>query len=117
MPAIFNPARARGRTAVPPAAPSPTTATSTGFRLVAIMIVAPGGAMIRLDGGTHLLHVGTGGEAWPRITDQIPSSEVLVAAIVRVSEHAFQHEPPRPVEEGSRVLRRFSGIDIGQDLI
>ena len=36
-PATLRPARASGRTATPPAAPRPITATSTGFRLIAIL--------------------------------------------------------------------------------
>src|SRR5690242_11989333 len=36
-PATLRPARASGRTATPPAAPSPITTTSTGFRLIAIL--------------------------------------------------------------------------------
>src|SRR5215472_11172926 len=36
-PATFSPARASGSTATPPAAPSPITETSTGFRLIAIL--------------------------------------------------------------------------------
>ena len=34
IPATLRPARASGSTATPPAAPSPTTATSTGFKVI-----------------------------------------------------------------------------------
>src|ERR1700734_1591831 len=63
MPATFNPARASGSTATPPAAPNPTTATSTGFRLMAMVFsgvsgaCAVGGVVIGLDVHAHLLIV------------------------------------------------------------
>src|ERR1700733_4429036 len=108
MPATFNPARARGRTATPPAAPNPTTATSTGFRLMAMILpVAVSGMVVRLDLHAHLLIGGRSGHARAWVSDQIPSCEILVAAIVGVAEHSFHGQPARSIEKRPRVRDPF----------
>src|SRR5580698_11030685 len=107
MPATFKPARASGSTATPPAAPKPTTATSTGFRLMAMALAGSAAArwigrvMIGLDVHAHLLIVGRGGQTRPGISDEIPAREILVAAVVGIAEHAFQGEPPGAIEKRS----------------
>src|SRR5580658_7964849 len=58
MPATSRPARHSGSTATPPAAPNPTTATSTGLRVMATLLISPGGSTIRLGLLVHPLHVG-----------------------------------------------------------
>src|SRR5271169_3119200 len=77
IPATFNPARASGSTATPPAAPNPTTATSTGLRLMAMILTAMAlpvcRVVIGLDVRAHLLIVLRSRETWPRILDQVPT--------------------------------------------
>src|SRR5579863_3761090 len=107
MPATFNPARARGSTATPPAAPRPTTATSTGFRLMAMIL--PGravrGVVIRLDLDPHFLIVLRSSEARTWVANQIPTSEILVAPVVRIAEHSLHGEAPGAIEKRSRILK------------
>src|SRR5580692_2142328 len=109
MPAIFRPARASGSTATPPAAPNPTTATSTGFRLMAMLVSggAVGGVMIGLNLNAHLLVGGGGGQARAGIADQVPAREVLVAPIKWVAKHAFHGETPGAIEERTGVSEAF----------
>src|SRR5579863_4115628 len=111
MPATLSPARASGSTATPPAAPNPTTATSTGLRLMATMFCSPRRPMIRLGRSVHLLHIRGGCETRSGILDQIPSSEILVAAVVRIAEHAFERQPARASEERLQVVS-FSIVDV-----
>src|SRR5215469_13424444 len=111
MPATFNPERASGSTATPPAAPSPITATSTGFSLM-LMARAVGGLVQRLGQLAHLLVVRTHRQARSRIADQIPAGEILVAAIIRVGEHDLQRQPPHTIKECLRVGRKASGFSI-----
>src|ERR1051326_4745577 len=114
MPTTFRPARARGSTAVPPPAPRPTTATSQALTLMAIVIGAPGGAVIRRNLHAHLLVFGAGSQSRTGITDEVPSREILVAAVVRIAEHTFEHQPSRPIEKRARVCRGFARVDIGE---
>ncbi len=50
----------------------------------------------------------------PGITDQIPAGEVLVAAIDRVAEHAFEREAAHAIEEAAQVGRLII-VDGGED--
>src|SRR5947207_2467935 len=102
MPATLRPARAKGSTATPPAAPSPITATSTGFRLVA-MFASIERLPVRRGGRLHTLVLGPHGHLRAGITDEIPAGEVFVAAVGGIAEHAFEREPARAVEEAAQV--------------
>src|SRR5579883_570673 len=102
IPAIFKPARASGSTATPPAAPRPITATSTGFRLMAIVRPQSRPA-VRLDCDFHLLVFGRDGNARPGIADHLPAAEVGISAVVGIAEHAFQRQAAEPGENGTRV--------------
>src|SRR5437899_10798984 len=77
MPATLRPARARGRTATPPAAPRPTTATSTGLRLMAILRSVRRAAK-GLRHFLQLLIVGGDGEARAGIAEEVPAGESFV---------------------------------------
>src|ERR1700674_3652253 len=114
MPATFKPARVSGSTAKPPAPPKPTTATSTGFRLMAILY-APRRNAVGLGLDIHPLVFRTCRRARAGIADQIPSGEIPVAAIVGISEHAFERQPPGAGEELARVgeALRGAGLDRG----
>src|ERR1700682_1871831 len=59
-PATLRPARASGSTATPPAAPSPITATSTGFKLIAILALVyyPHNPALQYKGPTRLEALG-----------------------------------------------------------
>src|ERR1700691_3718800 len=118
MPATFRPARARGRTATPPAAPSPITATSTGFRLMAIFCSSPGRQMIGSDGNAHVLIFWGDGLARPGVANQIPARETCVAAVIRVAERAFQSEAAYATKEGPGIWGEAGGgavVHFGQD--
>src|SRR5579863_1184214 len=108
MPATLRPARASGNTATPPAAPSPITATSTGFRLTAMFIQCARsrvvcGPAIRLRRCAHLLIFGRHGKTRTGIPDEIPPGEVLVTAVKGIAEHAFEGQAPNAIEERARV--------------
>src|SRR5690348_5501125 len=110
------PARVRGSTATPAAAPSPTTTTSTGLRLVA-MIFACGSEKFPaegLGGSLHALVFRAIGEFGTRITDEIPAGEVLVAAIVRIAEHSFECEAAHAIEKAAQV-GRLVAVDGSED--
>src|SRR5215471_18418688 len=98
MPTTFSPARSRGSTATPPAAPNPTTTTSAGFRLMA-MLVSPSRPMIGLDLHAHLLILRSNRRPGPRILDQIPPHEVDVSSVVRIPKHPLKSEPAHAREE------------------
>src|ERR1700722_953812 len=125
MPATFNPARASGKTATPPAAPSPTTATSTGGRLVAMVWSRAfsggpvGRVVIGFDFHAHLLIVGRSGKALSRVPEQIPAREILVAAVEGIAEHPFHGETPRAIEERAsiRKSRRRAALHGGEQRV
>src|SRR5689334_9400660 len=108
------PARVRGSTATPAAAPSPTTTTSTGFRLVAMIFSRP--IQLLPEGLGRILHalvLGANGEFRAGITDQIPAGEVLVAPVDRIAEHAFEREAAHSIEKAAQV-RRLIIVDGGE---
>src|ERR1700674_2912764 len=101
-----------GSTATPPAAPSPITATSTGFRLVA-MIASIERLPVGRGGSLHTLVFETHRHLRAGITDEIPAGEILVAAIGGIAEHAFEREAPHAVEEAAQV-GGLAGVDRGE---
>src|SRR5215471_18837072 len=109
MPATFRPARAKGSTATPPAAPSPITATSTGLRLMAIFCPSPGREVDGFDGHVHLLFFRGGSQPRAGITDQVPACEILITAVERIAESPLQRQTPDAGEEGPRVRRETGG--------
>src|SRR5690349_9955814 len=113
MPTTLSPAFASGRTATPPAAPRPITTTSAGLRLMAI-VLAPRRSAIRLGGDAHPLVFRSHGQARARILDQVPTGKILVAAVMRISKHSFQHQPPRAIEKSAqnRKIRRLAFFDL-----
>src|SRR5947207_6648232 len=102
MPATLRPARASGSTATPPAAPRPTTATSTGFRLVA-MAASVCGCAHGLDRHDNLLLLGGDREPRARIADQIPAGEIPVPAVEGISEHTFERQLANAQEKRARI--------------
>jgi hypothetical protein len=42
---------------------------------------------------------GTCGRTWTRILDQVPAREVFVPAVIRITEHSFERQPARAIEE------------------
>src|ERR1700677_4133639 len=111
MPATLRPARASGNTATPPAAPSPTTATSTGLRLMAVTASIRGTPQ-RFQRILDLLIVAGCGQARAGIGDQVPSAKLRVAAVVRIRQHAFERQPADAFEEWAGV-----GFDGGHNQI
>src|SRR5262249_35851760 len=107
-PATFNPARARGRTATPPAAPNPTTATSTGLSLMAMRRRSAQ----RLDSLAHLLFIGSDGEARAGIADEVPSGESPIPAVRGVAERAFYCELAQAIKKRPR-----GGFDLRQNSV
>src|SRR5450755_2077073 len=88
--ATLRPARASGSTATPPAPPRPITTTSTGFILTAMVLCAsPGRHAQRLDRFFYALIVRRNRHAGTWIADQIPAGKVAIAAVERVTKHAF----------------------------
>src|SRR5258706_447391 len=99
IPATLSPARHSGSTATPPAAPSPTTATSTGFRLMAILFASPRRPTNRLGRFIHALHIRRSREPRTGIANDVPSLASDVAAIVRIAEGALHCVRSSGVEE------------------
>src|SRR5277367_6464406 len=106
IPATFKPARHNGSTATPPAAPNPTTATSTGLRLMAISIVPPRRPAIRLGLLVHPLHVRRSRGPRAGITNDVPSLAIDIAAVMRIAERALHGIRSRRVEEPLKILRK-----------
>src|SRR4029077_9636907 len=98
------PARVRGSTATPAAAPSPTTTTSTGLRLVAMIFSRPVQFLAeRFGRSLHTLVLRADGKLRARLTDQIPAREVRVPAIDRIAEHALEREAAHAIKEPAQV--------------
>ena len=60
---------------------------------------------MRLEGRSHALLLGRDGEAQPRITDELPADEILVAAVVRVAERTLERVAEHELEERRRRRR------------
>src|SRR5579859_3456882 len=97
-PTIFNPARARGSTASPPAAPKPITTTSVFRSLMGAMGQLLFGHSGFGDLGIHLLHLCTHEHSGTGISDQVPSRKVHIATIRGITEHSFQSMLANQVE-------------------
>src|SRR5690349_1229136 len=114
-PTTSKPAAASGSTATPPAPPKPTTTTSARSSLVAIALsrgrvlvelrVIVGGAERGLELGVHALLFGRHRQAQTRIADELPADEVLIAAVARIAERAFERVPEHELEERARRRR------------
>ena len=59
----------------------------------------------RLERRIHALLLGRDGEAQARVTDELPADEILVAAVVRVAERAFERVAEHELEERARRRR------------
>src|SRR6185503_14007244 len=129
-PTTFKPAAASGSTATPPAPPRPTTTTSARSSLVAIALtrarvlvelcVVVSRALERLELRVHALLLRSHREAQARIADELPADEVLIAAVVRVAERAFERVPQHELEERARrrrEARRAIRFEIADELV
>src|SRR5690348_16187587 len=129
-PTTSRPPAASGSTATPPAPPKPTTTTSVRSSLVAIALTRRrvlvelrtviGGIAQRLELRIHALLLGRHGQAQPRIADELPADEVLIAAVVRVAERAFERVAEHELEKRARrwhEARRAVLLEIADQLV
>src|SRR2546428_11213004 len=115
-PITSSPARANGKTATPPTAPSPTTTTSAFLRLVAMPAsplrehrVVVRRLVVRFQGHAQALLLRRHRNTHSGIADQVPPDEVRVPAVGRVAERALYRVRPKQVEECRRVRRKARG--------
>src|SRR6266436_1238001 len=127
-PTTFSPACASGQTAVPPAAPSPMTTTSTGFNISGIGLPPrPAGLEkwqrirrleIRLRDDVDLLLVPRDDHPRTWEAHELPPGEAHVPTVSRVAEHALHGVRADHLEDRLRVrveARRAVQVHVGED--
>src|ERR687889_384821 len=104
MPITRMPDCASGHTAVPPAAPSPTTTTSASLSFVAMSgpprrvleeLVGVGRLHVLLGNGVQLLILLRDDQARAGEAHELPAALADVAAVHRVAEHALERVRPQ----------------------